>query len=172
MNTAFKQRPNGEVFEIVAGVSLFEEVRTSGTPFTELIAMMDEKVFSVGDTIIAEGSSGDQFFILADGQAAVYKKTQEGDFYKVAILHGHKGAFFGEGALLEADTRTATIKAETKCQCLVLDKKHFEEFSKQYPQWALSILRRVAMAVMQRLRNMNRDLSLVYKALVEEIRGK
>lgn len=173
MSSVQKLRPSDKgLTEIVAQVSLFEDIRESGQPFHELVALMEERKFAKGDTIIAEGSSGNEFYVLAEGQAGVFKKTQDGDLYKVAILHGHKGAFFGEGALLEADTRTATITAESECQCLILDKKHFEQFCKQYPQFALPVLRRVATAVMHRLRNMNQDLSLLYKALVEEIRGK
>ena len=78
------------------------------------------------------------------------------------------GTFFGEGGLLEADTRTATIRAESTCRCLVLAKADFEEFCTMNPQWALPILKRVAKAIMNRLKNMNNDLSLLYKALVDE----
>ncbi len=154
--------------EILAKVSLFAEIKDNPEAFAVLYMLMHVQHYQAGDVIIQEGDSGSDFFILADGSAGVYKKTQDGDLYKVAILTGHMGAFFGEGGLLEADTRTATIRAESECRCLVLSKSDFEEFCNFNPQWALPILKRVAKAIHNRLKNMNNDLSLLYKALVDE----
>lgn len=157
-----------ELREILNKVSLFAEIKDLPAAASELSRLMKPRRYKTGETIIAEGESGSEFFILADGGAGVYKKTQEGDLYKVAILHGHLGTFFGEGALLEADTRSATLKAECECLCLVLSKGDFEKFCAEHPEWALPIIRRVAQAVMVRLKNMNVDLSLLYRALVDE----
>ena len=136
--------------------------------FNALFKLMTVRSFKGGEEIIKEGEPGTDFFILADGSASVFKKTQDGDLYKVAILAGHMGAFFGESGLLESDTRTATIRAETEVQCLVLTKNDFESYCNANPQWALPILKRVAKAIMNRLKNMNHDLGLLYKALVDE----
>lgn len=154
--------------EILAKVSLFSDVRNIPEAINVLFMLAKVQIFQAGETIIREGDQGSDFFILADGRASVFKKTQDGDMYKVAILSGHMGAFFGEGALLEADTRTATIRAETNCQCIVISKQDFDAFCMQNPEWALPILKRVAVAIMNRLKKMNQDLSLVYKALVDE----
>jgi CRP/FNR family transcriptional regulator len=160
-------RPNdGE--EILSKVVLFTELRENRDAFTKLFSFMRELDFKAGETIIQEGDQGTEFFILADGTVSVLKKTQEGEPYKVAVLHGHLGIFFGEGALLEADTRTATIRADSACRCFALNADDFEKFSTAHPDWALPILKRVAQAVMGRLKNMNRDMSLLYKALVDE----
>ena len=154
--------------DILSKVSLFADIKDNPEAFAVLYRLMNVKHYNAGDVIIQEGDTGSDFFILADGSAGVYKKTQDGDLYKVAILAGHMGTFFGEGGLLESDTRTATIRAETKCRCLVLTKVDFEEFCNNNPQWALPILKRVAKAIMNRLKNMNQDLGLLYKALVDE----
>ena len=154
--------------EILSKVSLFADIRDNSEAFSVLYMFMMVRFYRTGEVIIQEGDAGSDFFILADGSASVFKKTQDGDLYKVAILAGHMGTFFGEGGLLEADTRTATIRAETECRCLVLTKADFDSFSNQYPQWALPILKRVAQAIMNRLKNMNHDMGLLYKALVDE----
>ena len=154
--------------EILAKVSLFVDIRDNPEAFNALFNLMKVRSFVAGDTILQEGDSGTDFFILADGSASVFKKTQDGDLYKVAILAGHMGAFFGESGLLESDTRTATIRAETDCKCLVLTKNDFESYCNANPAWALPILKRVAKAIMGRLKNMNHDLGLLYKALVDE----
>lgn len=154
--------------EILSKVSLFADIKDNAKAFSALFVLMNARHYKAGETIIQEGDSGSDFFILADGSASVFKKTQDGDLYKVAILNGHMGAFFGEGGLLESDTRTATIRAETECRCLVLTKADFEDYCNRNPQWAVPILKRIAKAVMGRLKNMNDDLGLLYKALVDE----
>jgi CRP/FNR family cyclic AMP-dependent transcriptional regulator len=154
--------------EILSKVSLFAELKDNPEAFSVLFMLMGVRQYNAGDTIIEEGEAGSDFFILADGSASVFKKTQDGDLYKVAILYGHMGAFFGESGLLEADTRTATIRAETECRCLVLTKSDFDDFCNHNPAWALPILKRVAKAIMNRLKNVNHDLGLLYKALVDE----
>ncbi len=154
--------------EILSKVSLFADIKDNPEAFSVLYKLMNVRSYKAGETIIQEGDSGTDFFILAHGSASVFKKTQDGDLYKVAILAGHMGAFFGESGLLESDTRTATIRAETECKCLVLTKADFESYCNANPQWALPILKRVAKAIMGRLKNMNHDLGLLYKALVDE----
>lgn len=154
--------------EILSKVSLFADIKDSPEAFAALFKLMSLRQYKAGDTIIQEGEAGSDFFILADGSASVFKKTQDGDLYKVALLHGHMGAFFGESGLLEADTRTATIRADSECSCLVLTKSDFENFCNRNPAWALPILKRVAKAIMNRLKNMNHDLGLLYKALMDE----
>jgi CRP/FNR family transcriptional regulator, cyclic AMP receptor protein len=154
--------------EILSKVSLFADIKDNPEAFSVLYKLMTLHIYKAGETIIKEGDTGTDFYILADGAASVFKKTQDGDLYKVAILAGHMGAFFGESGLLEADTRTATIRAETECRCLVLTRTDFENYCNANPQWALPILKRVAKAIMGRLKNMNHDLGLLYKALVDE----
>ena len=90
---------------------------------------------------------------------------------KVAILKPVTPVFFGEGALLEADSRSATIRADGPCTCLVLTRHSFYAFAKVHPQWALPIILRIARTVMDRLHKTNNDLMLLYHALVSEIRG-
>ena len=111
-------------------------------------------------------------FILIEGAASVYRHTAEGELYRVTILNGEEHAFFGEGALLDSDSRSATIRADVECVCLVLGREAFAEFGKKHPAWAFPVLVRIARAVMARLRKTNQDLTLVYNALVSEIRGQ
>ena len=158
--------------EILAKVSLFADIRHTPDAFSALFILMNWRDYNAGQVIIREGDSGSDFFILAEGSASVFKKTPDGDRYKVALLSGHMGTFFGEGGLLDSDTRTATIQAESACRCLVLTKSDFDQFCASHPEWALPILKRVAQAIMHRLKNMNRDMGLLYKALVDEFAQK
>ena len=152
-------------------VSLFEEIREIPGALQDLAQHMEQRTVKPGEDIITEGRSGSEMFLLTEGEASVYKSTSEGEPYKVAILLGEKHAFFGEGGLLDSDARSATIKADTLCHCLVLNRKAFEVFGRTHPEWALPISLRIARTVLARLRKTNGDLTLLYNALVAEIRG-
>lgn len=152
-------------------VSLFGDIKDSPEAMEELARAMELRSFKPEEYIIREGETGSEMFLLVEGQACVQKSTAEGDQYKVAILTAEKHPFFGEGGLLDSDARSATIKAESVCYCLVLKREVFEAFGRRHPEWALPILLRIARAVMARLRKTNNDLTLLYNALVAEIRG-
>ena len=171
MFLAKKQLPDLRT-QILSEVSLFSDIASTPGALEELSRMMELRTFAPGECILREGESGSEMFLLIEGEASVHKSTTDGDQYKVAILHGEKHSFFGEGALLDSDARSATIKADTFCKCLVLDRKSFEVFGQVHPEWALPISLRIARAVMARLRKTNNDLMLLYKALVAEIRGQ
>jgi CRP-like cAMP-binding protein len=161
-----------ERIECVRAVSLFCDLKDEREALRKLSESMEEKVYAPGDAMISEGETGCELFLLVSGKASVYKSTAEGDHYKVAVLDSAHHAFFGEGALLDSDARSATIKADTECHCLVLKRAGFDAFGEEHPQWALPVLHRIARAVMARLRKSNGDLMLLYNALVAEIRGR
>src|SRR3954464_10835295 len=101
MSAAAKERPNeamtaGDREEILSKVALFADIKDTPQACTALYTLMKERHYKAKETIIAEGDSGSDFFILAHGSASVFKKTPDGDLYKVAILAGHMGTFFGE----------------------------------------------------------------------------
>ena len=152
-------------------VTLFTELRDIPGALEELSRVMQMKVYKPESPILVEGQTGAEMFFLVEGEASVYKSTAEGDQYRVAILHGSQGVFFGESGLLDSDARSATITADTECHCLVLDRAAFDSFCRSNPQWGMPVVLRIARAVMGRLRKTNNDLMLVYNALVTEIRG-
>src|SRR5712691_6809910 len=73
----------------------------------QLVARRAEDVrVPAGKTLISEGETGHEFFVILDGKARVLKRNR-----KIAEL-GPGGAF-GELALLEKAPRNATIVADT-----------------------------------------------------------
>ena len=167
------QRPKSaeELAQYLHGVGLFADIKADPNAMSALAQIMSEQRYAAGHNILIEGAEGGEMFILVSGQAAVWKRTPGGDEYKVAILPGDKHIAFGESGLVEGEQRSATIRCETECVCLVLKRTDFEKFSLGNPPWALGIYRRIATNVMARLRKTNNDMLLLYNALVAEIRG-
>jgi putative peptide zinc metalloprotease protein len=77
---------------------------------------------AVGETVVRQGERGDEFFIIAAGQAAVLVREQNEDRIVGQMTVGD---FFGERALLKSGIREATIRAETPLKLLVFQSKAF-----------------------------------------------
>lgn len=76
----------------------------------QIARLLKERHFARGETVIMEGSGGAAFFFIDSGQATVSKKGVE-----VATIG--PGDYFGELALIDGGTRSATITAATDLVC-------------------------------------------------------
>lgn len=81
--------------------------------------------FSHGDYIVRQGTSGDTFYIISEGQVRVTRRV-EGKKDEEEIRFLSRGDYFGEQALLKTDFRTANVIGNTKSvECLMLDRESF-----------------------------------------------
>jgi uncharacterized protein YhbP (UPF0306 family) len=87
----------------------------------DLTSRMKTEAKPAGETIIEEGSEGDKFYIVVDGEAAASHKG--GDILSTI----GPGGFIGEIAILKGGARTATVKAKTAVTLLALSKSDFEK---------------------------------------------
>ncbi|HVF75185.1 MAG TPA: cyclic nucleotide-binding domain-containing protein [Acidimicrobiales bacterium] len=85
----------------------------------EMIARQAEELdVPAGETLIKQGASGRDFFVVVEGKAAV---TRDGkDVGTVGA-----GNFFGELALLDKSPRNATVTASTAMRVFVLTQPSF-----------------------------------------------
>jgi CRP-like cAMP-binding protein len=157
--------------QILSRVSILSGLKNNQDALAELAKIMVVKKFPQGHTLIEEGKTGDELFIIIEGSACVYKKTPDGDLYKVVILNHKMTPALGEGGLVESESRSATVMTETECTCFVLSRAAFMEYSNLHPEWALPILKHIAVTLMGRLRQTSNDLMLLHKALMNEIRS-
>lgn len=97
-------------------VQLFDGVRSQ-----ELAAvdrLFTEVALPAGTNLIAEGGVGREFFVIAQGEVAVFRGRKE-----VARLH--PGDFVGEVSLLGDGLRNATVRALTDVRVLVQNRREF-----------------------------------------------
>lgn len=160
-----------KISEVLNKVPLFSGLKENWTALSILEQMMTIKNFPAGHMIIKEGDSGDEFYILIQGQVSISKKTPDGDSYKVVILKADIHPGMGEAGLIDKDTRTATIQCDVDCQFLVLTRDQFAEFCQKHPEYATPILQKISVMLMGRLKQTSNDLMLLHKALMGEIRG-
>src|SRR6202162_3307539 len=100
----------------------------------QLVARRAEDVrVPAGKTLISEGETGHEFFVILDGTARV---TRHGR--KIATLG--PGDACGELALLEKAPRNSTIVAETDMELVVLGQREFAGLIDEVPGFARKLL--------------------------------
>ena len=112
-----------------------------------------------GETIFEEGSVGDDFYIISEGEVSVRTGGAGGEG-SVERARLQTGDFFGEMALFDDEPRSASCVAATACTLLVLDRGRFYGLIEQMPQLGLAICKTLT----QRLRRTERDLRAAHSA--------
>src|ERR1700689_56917 len=73
-----------------------------------LAGLFTEERYEFGDGIVNQGDETGAFYVLASGRARVVKITDQGK--EIALHSLRPGSEFGESALLDGGTRTATVR--------------------------------------------------------------
>lgn len=102
-----------------------------------LARLSDDLDVAAGAVLCKEGSRGQEFFVIIDGEAEVTKHGR-----RIATLG--PGDFFGEIALLEPVNRTATVTAETPLRFFVISDRAFESVLDIDPTIERKLLRTLA----------------------------
>ncbi len=90
-----------------------------------LIPSLKMRTFGRGQLIIKQGEPGDEFYILAEGDAQIYLSQNTESNRVLDMLH--PGDSFGEIALIERTTRRANVKAMSPdTKVLVLRREAFD----------------------------------------------
>ena len=105
-----------------------------------LAKALRERTFRSGQEIVVEGRTGDGFFIILEGKAAV---TIGGKLIQVI----GPGDYFGEMALLDGGERTATITADGELRCATMTAWDFKSFVLDNPKVAWAMLQTLASRV-------------------------
>jgi CRP-like cAMP-binding protein len=133
--------------EALKRAPLFEGL--SKKEFGELAKATEDLDFPAGKVLCTEGRSGEEFFVIMDGEVEI---TRSGE--KVAERGG--GDFFGEIALVEDIPRTATVTTATPVRCFVLTRRSFLRLLDEHP----AIERKVMRALAKRLVSVSDDPGL------------
>ena len=157
--------------EVLEKVALLDSLKANQLAMNSIAELMEFKSYSTGTYLTTEGLEGVEYFILIKGEVSIRRNTPEGDSYKVVVLNASKHPSFGEGGLIEGERRSATIVCETDVECLILMREQFQTFCQSHPEYALPIVIKIAQALIGRLNQTSRDMMLLHKALMDEIRS-
>jgi CRP-like cAMP-binding protein len=92
-----------------------------------------------GDAFFWVGEPGDELFVIRSGRVSISVPDHGGREITLAELG--PGSMFGEIALLDGGPRTATARARTDAEVLVLERSAFVGFIERHPSAALHVMR-------------------------------
>ncbi|MCX6953435.1 MAG: cyclic nucleotide-binding domain-containing protein [Verrucomicrobia bacterium] len=114
----------GDRPDMLAQVPLFRDLdRESRAALAEA---MEPVECARGDAVVREDEAGEDFFVLIEGELQV-RKRRPGSRRSTTVGWLGPGDCFGEIALLENTTRTATIEASRPSRLLKLGRSSFEQ---------------------------------------------
>ncbi len=99
---------SGAPVEALQRVPLFADLNED--ELTQVGSVFKERRFSEGETVIQQGSGAAAFFVILSGEATVFVDAKE----RRSLTAGD---YFGEMALIDAGTRTATVVASSELLC-------------------------------------------------------
>jgi CRP/FNR family cyclic AMP-dependent transcriptional regulator len=143
----------------------------------QVLNRTSRREFSAGEVIIQEGEPGDSLFIMRAGEVEITKQLtlvldEDTPKERVMIrLKAENGVYFGEMALLENETRSATVTASTDCSLLELHQRDFLDLIGQNPAMGVKLLLRLAQVLSQHLRKTNQDVVKLTTALAVSLGG-
>lgn len=105
-----------ELLDLVCGVDLFRGFSISRA--REVLQVARRVKYPPGTQVIAEGTQGDRFFLIASGVASVVQAGKEIKTYQA-------GDYFGETALILGQPRNASVFAKTALDVVEIERYDF-----------------------------------------------
>ncbi len=95
--------------------------------------------FGAGEKVIAAGSPGHTFYVVAEGEVSVRSGTPE-----VEVTRLRSGQYFGEMSLLTGEPRAASVTALQDTTLFELDRPAFAQLFAEHPGLARQLSARLA----------------------------
>jgi CRP-like cAMP-binding protein len=117
------------------GVQMFSSC--TDKELAQIARACDEVAVDSDAVIVEEGATGEDFYLIATGEATVSRGGQP-----VATLT--PGQYFGELSLLDPGPRNATVRATTAMTLLKLGRREFSAVLDSWPGVAHKLLEQMA----------------------------
>jgi signal transduction histidine kinase len=134
--------PISKKFEFLRKVPIF--TAADDETLMEIAMALSEKEVLKGSTVIRKGDEGDAIYLIASGSVRVHDGNH-------VLARLKTGQVFGEYALIDQRTRSASVTADENCLLLRLDYHDFYNCAAGNP----GILRGVLKELIHRMREMN-----------------
>lgn len=131
-----------EKSDLLKKIDIFSE--TGESILLELAGALMEKEALKGAVVVRKGDVGDALFIIARGAVRIHDGNH-------VLARMSQGSVFGEYALLDNNTRSASVTAEEHCLLLRLGRADFYRIALRNPD----ILQGVLRVLIRRMREMN-----------------
>jgi glutaminase len=132
-------------YDVLAGLSP-ADVAVVAARFTR-------RAFAGGAAIVRAGEPADALYFLARGRASATINLDTGDTRRLAVFSA--GMSFGEMAVVERSTRSATVFADTDVECDVLNLADLDALTNTHPGIKVCLLENLCRGLSRKLRKAN-----------------
>jgi signal transduction histidine kinase len=145
----------------------------SDSEITTLDQATSPRTYPAGSVLCREGEEGKTLYILAEGEVDVFVCADSQQEIRVKTMRPI--SYFGEMALLGETTRSATIRATTRCRTLEIDQDAFVTVADRNPALLRTLGRQISnhlrnndRAIIAQLKEKNAALQAAYASLAEQ----
>jgi small-conductance mechanosensitive channel len=104
---------------------------------SKLVPHLHHALFAKGEVMTRQGAEANWLYLLCRGSASVQLETPDGELKHIARLQAPD--YFGEIALLTGEKRTASVMADSECECWRLERAVFKEVVQARPEIATEL---------------------------------
>jgi CRP/FNR family transcriptional regulator len=122
--------------ELLKSVALFADLEEGELERFSHVAV--PRTFPAGTRVFHEGDSSDACYIVKEGSFRVTREHSDGRAITLATLGS--GEIFGELAMLDGDSRSASAEALTDGELLALPASDFRSLLARHPEIALKLV--------------------------------
>lgn len=127
-----------------------------------LLGIAEAREYADSERIVAEGSSSDCLFILAEGAVRVEKGAADGVVVLATLQE--QGDFFGEMSLIDIMPRSADIRAQGRVRVLAFPKKQLAGFFTRFPRVQMTLILNITRHLSRRLRKADERIVALARA--------
>ena len=109
----------------VKKIPFFSHLHDKEEELLRLVDALNEEHYLTGEYVFRQGTIGETFYIVQEGQLDVIKEPSKTSGDQVVLATLHAGDTFGERALQSDDIRTASIKAVNESILFVISRRAF-----------------------------------------------
>jgi CRP/FNR family transcriptional regulator, cyclic AMP receptor protein len=137
----------GEIAGLLSRVSLFDEL--SPGELERVASVTVQRAFPPGVRVFHEGDSSDACYVVRSGDLRVTREHPDGRAIALATLGA--GDIFGELAMLDGGTRSASVETLSECELLALPAADMRRVIADHGEIAAKLI----VALTKRLRETN-----------------
>ena len=126
-----------EEVNFLRNVPIFNEL--SDQELEKIAALGVRKKYKKGSIILLEEETGAALFVIVSGKVKIVRMDDDGREVILSILG--ESDFFGEMAILDGLTRSASVVATSKSELFMIHRRDFLKLLNDYPMVAIALLR-------------------------------
>ena len=135
-----------ENIEFLKNVPIFSELNDD--TLIKLSQLGTLKSFEKDSIILSEQDAGSALFVMVSGKVKVARVSNDDKNKEVILTLLNPSDFFGEMALLDGLTRSATVTSLEDSQVFIIQRNDFLDLIQQHPEVSIALLQELT----QRLR--------------------